>query len=170
MGFRWALGFCTAIVALAVSAAVGFASGTSERVSGRGVGALKLGEPYNTAHAAGLVGPIVRGCELAGPTARSARLKAPLTGFVNFALVGSRKITEIYVTKGASAKGVGIGSPLAAIKRAFPLAYVDRSTNKTFGVITVTVQKGEGGPFMFAVGAKSQKVQGIGVPYIPFCD
>jgi hypothetical protein len=42
-----------------------------------GAGAVKVGARYSTLRAKHLLGKVERGCELAGPNARSARLVAP---------------------------------------------------------------------------------------------
>src|SRR5947199_23735 len=50
------------------------------KITPAGVDGVKLGETYAQLRAGHLVGRIGKGCELAGPNARSASLRAPLQG------------------------------------------------------------------------------------------
>ena len=110
-------------------------------------------------------------CELGGPDTRSAKLKAPLKGFVD--LTTRRKprlVRSISLTGGARARGVGIGSTIAQIKAAFPGAKVYRNTEEVFGLTLVKVPKSAGGRFHFAVDVETKKTTRIGIPFIPFCE
>jgi hypothetical protein len=135
-----------------------------------GVGAVTLGATHASLHARHLVGRLIKGCELAGPNARSARLTAPLKGTVDFTLTAPRKVTAIVVTGGAEARGVGVGAPIAVIKAAFPKAKVDHSTDQMFGLTFVTIPKGGGGKLQFAVSTETHKVTLIGIPFIAVCE
>jgi hypothetical protein len=142
----------------------------AKRITASGVDGVKLGMTHRQLHDAGLVGRIRHGCELGGPTTRSARLLPPLAGQVNYTLKKPRKVTDITVRGGARARGVGIGATIPRIKAAFPKARVDHSTDSTFGVTLVRVPKSGGGRLMFAVSTTSHKVTQIGIPIIAFCE
>jgi hypothetical protein len=142
----------------------------SPGITPAGVGLVKLGERYQTLRSANLVGTLRRGCELAGPGARSARLRAPLRGSVDFTLTRPRRITTIVVLGGATAGGVGVGASAAQIKRRFPKAVFDHGTDGTFGITLVTIPKSGGGRLQFALAVGTGKVTEIGIPNIPFCE
>ena len=116
------------------------------------------------------MGKIRRGCELGGPNTRSAPLRPPLEGQVNFTLKTPRRVTDITVRGGAKARGVGIGDTIADIKDAYPKAKVDHSTDRTFELTLVRVPKDGGGRLRFGVSTKTKKVTLIGVPFIAFCE
>jgi hypothetical protein len=166
-----------ACAATIVAAALGTAAAPAltvraapQRVTPAGVGAVKLGTTYTRLRAAGLVGTIGPGCELSGPQARSAKLRAPLTGVVDFTRTTPRKAATIVVTRGAAARGVGIGASPAKLRRAFPKATFDHGTDNTFGLTVASVPKGGGGRLQFAIDTKTHKVVQIGVPSLAFCD
>jgi hypothetical protein len=140
------------------------------RITQTGVGAVKLGATLTSLRAHHLVGKLVKGCELAGPSARSARLTAPLKGSVDFTLSAPRKVTDIEVTGGARARGVGVGAKIPAIEAAFPKAKVDHSTDRMFGLTFVTIPRNGGGKLQFAVSTQTHKVTLIGIPFIPVCE
>jgi hypothetical protein len=129
-----------------------------------GVGDVQLGDSYRSLRDAGLVGKTRRGCELADPKQRIAPLRAPLKGSIT--LTRKRRVADVYVTKGAAARGVRTGDRLRKVRRRFPNVKVDRSTEPTFGIALASAPVG----IQFAVGAKSRRVQAIGVPQIPFCE
>ena len=133
-------------------------------ITSAGAGDVKLGATYRSLRDAGLVGRTSPGCELAGPRQRVAPLRAPLRGSVT--LNRKRRVESIYISRGATARGVGIGDRLRAVRRAFPNVKVDRSTEETFGIALATAPAG----IQFAVGAESRRVQAIGIPRIPFCE
>ncbi len=139
---------------------------TPTRVDG-----IHIGDTHQDLRQRGKVGPIRPGCELGGPNTRSARLRAPLKGSVNYTLTNPRKVTDITVTKGAKARGVGIGATIAAIKARFPNAKVDHSTDQVFQLTLVTTPKRpNGGRIMFGVSTQTNKTTIIGVPGIGFCE
>jgi hypothetical protein len=140
------------------------------KITPSGVGAVKLGKTYKQLHDAGLIGTIHHGCELGGSNTRSANLKAPLKGQVNFTLHNPRKVTDITVRGGATARGVGIGATIAKIKSAFPKAKVDHSTDHTFEITLVHIPKNGGGKMVFGVSTKTKRTTLIGVPLIAFCE
>jgi hypothetical protein len=158
-----------ASAALLLAVASATASPSSEQITGTAVGAIKLGEPYAQVHAAALVGPIGPGCSL-NAGSKAARLRAPLTGNVEFGSSTARKVTDISVSAGANARGVTIGARLSAIRAGYRNVKVDRSTEKVFGVDVATVHPKAGGKISFAINDKTHKVILIGVPDIPFCD
>jgi hypothetical protein len=141
-----------------------------KKITPSGVGGVKLGKTYIQLRRQDLVKKIQKGCELGGPNTRSAQLKAPLSGSVNFTLSNPRKVTAITIRKGARARGVGIGAKIPAIKAAFPKAKVNHDTDDTFGIPLVTVPKSGGGRLAFAVDTTTKRTTLIGVPGIPFCE
>jgi hypothetical protein len=161
--------FAAIVTACALLAAAG-AEAALKKVTASGVGGVKLGMTYRQLRARHLVGPIRPGCELGGPNTRSAALRAPLRGSVDFTQTRVRKVIGIDVTKGAAANGVGLGATIAEIKAAFPHARVDHSTDTTFEFTEVRVRKVDGGPFVFAVDTGTHKATAIGVPDLAICD
>jgi hypothetical protein len=151
-------------LALAFALLVPAAASAAEKVTPKGVGDVKLGASYRSLRDAGLLGKTQPGCELADPRQRIAPLRAPLKGFAT--LNRKRRIVNVYVTKGATARGVAVGHRLRAVRRAFPSVEVDRSTEDTFGIALATVPRG----IQFAIGERSNRVQAVAVPSIPFCE
>ena len=143
---------------------------TPAQITASGVGGVNLGMTYSQLRSANLIGKIRPGCELGGPNTRGARLKSPLKGQVNFTLTSPRKVTDITVSGGATARGVGIGATIADIKAAYPKAKVDHSTDDTFLVTLVKIPKNGGGKLVFAVDTTTKKVTLIGIPFIAFCE
>jgi len=139
-------------------------------ITSAGVGSVRLGRTYASLRAAGRIGKVRPGCELGGPRTRSAPLRAPLKGSVDLTLGAPRRVAAITVTRGGSARGLGIGSTTAAIRAAFPRATVDHSGDATFGLTFVRVPKGGGGRLEFGVDTQTKKVTVIGIPRIPLCD
>jgi hypothetical protein len=163
-----------AAVAVGVGAGVAPADGgrasATPKITKSGVGGVKLGRRFRRLRAAGLVGRLRHGCELGGPNTRFARLRAPLKGSVDFTLTQPRRVTNISVTGGAKARGVGIGSTIAQIKAAFPKAKVDHSTEQVFGITLVKVPKNGGGRLQFSVPTATGKADVVGIPFIAFCE
>lgn len=164
------------IAALAgIAAASGFVTASAQtvvspQITPAGAGGIQLGESYRRLHRQKLVGTIKKGCELGGPRTRSARLRPPLKGNVDFTLKDPRRVTDILIRGGASASGVGIGSTLADIQAAFPSAIVNHETEQVFRITLVKIPKGGGGLIHFAVDVNTNLVTLIGVPSIPFCE
>lgn len=140
------------------------------KITPAGADGVKLGETYARLRARHLVGRIGKGCELAGPNARSASLRAPLKGSVDFTMSTPRKVLDITIRGGATARGVGIGATIPQIKAAYPKAKVDHSTEHTFAITLVRIPKTGGGRLQFAVDTTTHRVTIIGVPAIPFCE
>lgn len=141
-----------------------------QKITPSGVGAVKLGRTYTQLRAAHLVGLIGPGCEIAGENIRSASLRAPLKGSVNFTQTTARRVQTMTVRGGATARGVGIGASTATIKHAFPKAIVDHSTDKILGITLVKIPESGGGRLRFAVSTKTNKVTLIGIPKVPICE
>jgi hypothetical protein len=159
---------CAAVLVPAVPVAAGAVA--NAEISGKGAGKVKVGASYSRLRAKGLVGAIRPGCELGGPNTRSARLKAPLKGSVDFTQTSPRKVTNIQVNGGATVRGVGVGSTLEEIQEAFPKAKIDRSTEEVFQITLVKVPRSEGGKFEFGVDTTTGEASVIGVPYIAYCE
>lgn len=161
-----------AAVALVPAAAPGDSGHVApQKITAAGVGKVKLGKTFRELRDAGLLGRIRPGCPLGGPNTRSARLKAPLKGFVNLSTNRRpRRVRDITVRGGARARGVGVGATIAQIKAAFPKAKVDRNTEEVFGFTLVRIPKNGGGRIQFAVDVDTGKTTSIGVPGIAVCD
>ena len=163
-----------AAVAAALAAALGapaVAHAATPKITASGVGAVKLGATYASLRADKLVGKIRRGCELGGDQTRGAPLRAPLKGSVDFTLDDPRKVTNITIRGGAKARGVGVGGTIKQIRKAYPKAKVDHSTDDTFLFTLVRIpKKGPGDRLQFAVSTESNKITEIGVPYIATCE
>jgi hypothetical protein len=158
-----------ALVSILVAAGTAFAAGaviTPVRVDG-----VHLGDTHADLRTRGKVGPIRPGCELA-PNTRSAKLKAPLKGSVNYTLSSPRKVDSITITGGAKARGVGIGSKIQAILAKFPHAKVDHSTEQVFQLTLVRTPKRphSGGRITFGVSTQTKRTTIIGIPFIAFCE
>jgi hypothetical protein len=165
-----ALGAATSTGAREHTGAAAEAAPAPARITAAGVGAVKLGRTYASLRAAGRVGKVVPGCELGGPTTRAAPLRAPLTGSVDLTLSAPRRVAAIVVRGGATARGVGIGSTTAAIRRAFPRATIDHRSDAVFGLTFVRVPEAGGGRLEFGVDTQTKKATLIGIPRIPVCD
>lgn len=160
------------VSALVVSGllAVPATAAAPKKITAEGVGKVKLGATHASLREQGLVGVLRPGCELGGPQTRSARLKAPLSGSVDYTLDNPRKVVAITVRGGAAARGVGIGATIPQIKAKFPHAKVDHSL-EDIGLFTlVIVPKRDGGRFEFGVDTATKRTTHIGVPRIPLCE
>jgi hypothetical protein len=161
----------SALVVGAGSAPAGVQQGEPPTITGKSVGAVKIGSSYKVLRKKNLVGKIRHGCELGGPNTRSAKLKSPLKGTVDFTLKDPRKVTTINITGGAStAKGIAVGSTLDEITAAYPHAKVDHGSDVVFEATFVTVPKSDGGKFQLAVSTKTGKTTDIGVPNLALCE
>jgi hypothetical protein len=166
----------TAALGLAVGVGAAIADTSdhpgAQPITGSGVGEVELGTTYHSLHHHELVGKLRHGCELGGPGTRSAKLRSPLEGSVDFTLKNPRRATNITVTEGGAAKGVGIGDSIRDIKKVFEHAKVDHSTDHTFGITIVRVRKEHSHrtKFEFGVSTKSHHVRMIGIPFIAICD
>ena len=112
-----------AVRVLAVAASVLIAGAAAyaaaPAITGDGVGDVKLGKKASELRQAGLIGKLRHGCELA-PDTRTAKLKPPLEGQVNFTLTTPRRADNIVVSGGAKASGVGVGYAQASGQGGLP--------------------------------------------------
>jgi hypothetical protein len=153
-------------------AAPGQGSQAPAKISPTRVDGVHLRDTHADLRARGKVGPIRPGCELGGPNTRSARLRAPLRGQVNYTQSNPRRVTDITVRGGARARGVGIGSTIRQIRNRFPNATVDRSTEEVFRLTLVQTPRRpvSGGRITFGVSTQTKRTTVIGVPFIAFCE
>jgi hypothetical protein len=159
-----------AAVAISLAAASAQTKGPARKITASGVGAVKLGRTYTSLRVAGQLGKIGPGCELAGPNARSAPLARPLQGGADLSRTSPRRVTNVTVFGGATARGVGVGATQAAAQAAYPKLRLDRSGEETLGITIGRVPKSGGGPLEFAIGAKTRTVSLIGVPHVALCE
>jgi hypothetical protein len=153
-------------LALTASAVAAPARPGAAKITAAGVDGVKLGASYVSLRTAHKIAKARRGCELAGPRARSARLRAPLHGSVDLTISRPLRVDTITVTGGAKADGVGVGARLAAVKAAFPHAKV----RHVLGIALARVPEADGGPFEFLLSAAGNRVEAIGIPRVPFCE
>jgi hypothetical protein len=161
-----------ALAILVALSAAGVALAAAAVITPTRVDGVHLGDTHSDLRARGKVGPIQPGCELGGPNTRSAKLKAPLKGSVNYTLSSPRKVDSITITGGAKARGVGIGATIAQIKAKFPNAKVDHSTDQVFQLTLVKTPRRpqSGGRITFGVSTQTKRTTIIGVPFIAFCE
>jgi hypothetical protein len=169
----------SAIAAVAVVGAIPIGAAVSatqpgvpvpEKITRKGVGQVKLGATYKALHRRHLVGKIRKGCNLGGPNTRAAALGDPLTGSVDFTMTSPRKVADITVRGGATARGVGIGGSLTDALAAYPHSTVDHGNEAMFGVTLVKVPKDAGGRLEFGVDIMTKKISLIGIPFIAVCE
>jgi hypothetical protein len=142
----------------------------AKRITGAGVGQVKLGMTHQELREAGLVGRLRPGCELGGPETRSARLRSPLRGTVDYSLTTPRRVMNIAITRGGRARGVKVGDRIRDIREAYDEVKVNKKTEEVFGVWLVRVPKSAGGRITFSVPVATKRIDMIGVPFIPFCE
>jgi hypothetical protein len=165
------LGTTAAVAALGAAAlGGGAATGASNpvKITEFRADGVHIGDTHKDLRNRNKVGPLRGGCNLGGSNTRSARLLSPLKGSVDFTLTNPRKVTNITITGGGEARGVGIGATIKEIKAKFPHAKVDHSTEHTFQI--TLVRAGHHGKIKFGVSTKTHKTTLIGVPFIAFCE
>ena len=160
------------VLALAATAATATAAQAPQKITAKGVGAVKLGMTAAELQDAGLIGRLLPGCELEGPNVKVARLRSPLNGTVEFTQTAPRRASFIHIRgrKGAAARGVRVGDTLADITAAFPKRKIIRATEEIFGFTRVKIPKNGGGRMDFAVRVRTGKITSIDVPRIKICD
>jgi hypothetical protein len=157
-----------AVLALGPAAATAAAP---QKITGKGVGQVKLGKTFAKLRQQHLVGKLRDGCELSGPNTKFSKLRSPLRGTVDWSRTGTRKARRVTITGGsAAARGVRIGDKLADIKAAFPQAKVDHAAEPIFGITLVKIPKNGGGRMWFGIPTDTKKITMIGVPNLSFCD
>jgi hypothetical protein len=157
-----------AVLALGPAAAVAAAP---QKITGKGVGQVKLGKTFQQMRDKHLVGKLRNGCELSGPNTKFSKLRSPLRGTVDWSKTATRKVRRVTVTGGsAAARGVRIGDKLADVKDAFPKAKVDHAAEPIFGITLVKIPKDGGGRMWFGIPTDTKKISMIGVPNLSFCD
>jgi hypothetical protein len=144
-------------------------AGGLKKITAKGVGKVKLGKTYKSLRKAGLIGKIRPGCELAGPRARSARLRKPLEGYVDLGHGKKRRVVHITVLGGAAARGVRVGDTQDDVLQEFPQAVIDESTQDRFGVTLVKIPRSDGGRMQFVIGT-GERVMSINLPGVSFCE
>ena len=169
---RRTLAVATVLTALALGPAAATA-GAPQKITFQGVGQVKLGMTHKQLRDKGLVGKLRKGCELGGPDTRTARLRSPLRGSVNYTLNSPRRVTDVTITGGATARGVGIGDKLKDIKAKFPKRKVDHSQEDVFQAFFVFIPKAN--PvgkikMMFVIDSDTRRITSIGVPVVAFCE
>ena len=159
------------VTALALGPAAATAA-APQKITFKGVGQVKLGMTFKQLRDKHLVGKLRKGCELGGPGTRTARLRSPLKGAVNFVPNEvPRRVNDITITGGAKARGVGIGDRLKDIRREFPKRKVDHSQEDVFGAFFVFIPRAHPSPkMMFVIDSKTKKITMIGVPFVAFCE
>jgi hypothetical protein len=165
---RRTLAVGSAMAALALGPAAATAA-APKKITPAGVGQVKLGKTFKALRQQGLVGKLRKGCELA-PNTRTARLRSPLRGAVNFSQSNPRKVTDITIRSGAKARGVGVGDTLADIKAKFPKRKVDHSQEGVFGLTFVHIPNKAHIKEQFAIDVDTKKITLIGVPFIAVCE
>jgi hypothetical protein len=157
-----------AVLALGPAAATAAAP---QKITGKGVGQVKLGKTFQQMRDKHLVGKLRDGCELSGPNTKFSKLRSPLRGTVDWSKTATRKVRRVTITGGsAAARGVRIGDKLADIKNAFPKAKVDHAAEPIFGITLVKIPKNGGGRMWFGIPTNTKKISLIGVPNLSFCD
>ena len=167
-----ALTVAVAAVAAATTAAspdTGTTARATPAITSKGVGKVRLGSTYRSLRRAGLIGKSRPGCELAGPRARSAKLRGPLKGHVDLAPGKRRRVTHVSIRGGAAARGVTVGDTEDDVLQEYPKADVDTSTQDRFGVTIVRIPKTDGGRMEFVIGAED-RVTSIDLPGVSFCE
>ena len=158
-------------VAVGSAAAPPARDAAAAKITPTRVDGVHLGDTHADLRARGKVGPIRPGCELGGPNTRSAKLRLPLKGGVNYTLSSPRRVDSITITGGARARGVGIGAKIPAILAKFPNATVDHSTDQVFQLTLVqTPERPNGGRITFGVSTQTKRTTIMGVPFIAFCE
>ena len=158
------------ILALVVSVTTAAAAQAPLKITAKRVGQVRIGTTAAELRERGLIGRLRPGCELEGPNARFARLRAPLKGTVEFTQASTPRAAFIHVRGGARARGVRVGDRLSDITAAFPRRKIIRATEQPFGFTRVKIPKNGGGRMDFAVRVRTGKITSIDVPRIKICD
>jgi hypothetical protein len=160
------------VTALALGPAAATAAAPAPaKITGKGVGQVKLGKTFAQMRSKHLVGKLRDGCELSGPNTKFSKLRSPLRGTVDWSKTSTRRVRRVTITGGAAAaRGVTIGDKLADITAAFPKRKVDHAAEPIFGITLVKIPKDGGGRMWFGIPTDTKKITMIGVPNLSFCD
>ena len=150
----------------------GVALAATPKITGNGVGPVKVGMLFDDARDAGLVGKARPNCPESNPAGRGAKLASPLKGTVDLTDGTPRRIAKIHITGGtAAARGVVVGDTLADAKAAYPKGKVDKSLAGTFDLWFFRVPKSGGGKLVFEVETTgAHDVIQIDVRSAAFCE
>src|ERR1041385_357920 len=145
------------ITALALGPAAATAA-APQKITGKGVGQVKLGKTFQQMRDKHLVGKLHDGCELSGPNTKFSKLRSPLRGTVDWSKTATRKVRRVTITGGsAAARGVRIGDKLADITAAFPKTKVDHAAEPIFGITLAKIPKNGGRRIWFGIPAHTTK-------------
>ena len=162
------------LLALVVAlAAAGTAFAAAAVITPTRVDGVHLGDTHADLRARGKVGPIGPGCELGGPNTRSAKLKAPLKGSVNYTLPQPAQGRQHHASPAGRRRAAWASARRSPqIKAKFPHAKVDHSTDQVFQLTLVRTPKRpqRRGRITFGVSTQTHKTTIIGVPFIAFCE
>lgn len=159
------------LTTILVGTTVASAAAAPVVMSERGLPGLRLGGTLAAARAAGLIGPLTAGCELASPRPYVAPLRAPLAGTVEFNGRGPRsRVSAIVVTKGAvTNRGIGVGSPSKKVRAAYPGARVVHE-DQSLVYDAIIVRRGGADRIWFLLDKRGGRVQDIHIPSVSFCE
>jgi hypothetical protein len=158
-----------AICAGLISCSGGTAT-ASPFITPHGIGALRLHATVKSLHRKGVIGGLRKGCEL-DPGQRVAPLRAPLRGWAVFSSGGNR-LSAFTIEGGAeTARHIGIGSPAAEARKAYPDAlYEGPGTVEPFAEGFLWVPNLSKPKLTMIIEPGFRQVEAISVPSPNFCE